>query len=529
MYIGHVAAGLALKRAVPNLRLGVILFAALLPDFLLGLFVVLGLEGITVPADFDNLHYLTYDFPYSHGLTASLFWALIVSGVAWIASRQTRIAVVLGMAVLSHFFLDMLVHIPELPVLGSASFKLGLGLRENFGLSLAVEGVLAIAALVLYLTAGWAKQQGLLTNIVLVLFVVLLSLYVMGGQWIVPAPPNAEIPAIYLMVQTALIAGIVFWMVPPVRIMTPAERTSFVNRLAELLSGKGRFRKQKRTNKPKTSAAEAAQKAVEEIPDEPEDIWPMGRIEIAEEIWGESYLSPGGEAFFLEKIQLLGLTEAHSLLNVGAGLGGPARSLATTSGIWVTGLESIPELAELAHYRSKKDQLDKKASINEVDFETVKLKKKSYNAVASLETFMFVKDKERLFAEIQDSLRDNCTFLFTDYVLTATGQPSDTVLEWFQREPVKPNLWSAKQTVEFLNSMNFEVRVSENITQDYKTMVLQAWLDYVGTLNKSDIRPDMADFIIDECEYWLRRIAALDTGDVGVYRFDVSKSPESRR
>ena len=42
MGIGHVAIGLGLKRADPQINAGWLIFAALLPDFLLGLFALAG-------------------------------------------------------------------------------------------------------------------------------------------------------------------------------------------------------------------------------------------------------------------------------------------------------------------------------------------------------------------------------------------------------------------------------------------------------------------------------------------------------
>lgn len=72
MFVGHLGVALGLKRAEPRLNLGLLCFATLLLDFLLGLFVLLGIEQVHVPATYAALHYLTFTFPFSHGLLAHL-------------------------------------------------------------------------------------------------------------------------------------------------------------------------------------------------------------------------------------------------------------------------------------------------------------------------------------------------------------------------------------------------------------------------------------------------------------------------
>src|ERR1044071_2174574 len=77
--IGHFAVGLALKKAEPRLNLGPIIFGAYLCDFLLGIFVWLGLEQYRIPPDFAMKRYMTFTFPYSHGLAATILWSALAA------------------------------------------------------------------------------------------------------------------------------------------------------------------------------------------------------------------------------------------------------------------------------------------------------------------------------------------------------------------------------------------------------------------------------------------------------------------
>ena len=153
MGVGHVAVALGASRAAPRVNVGWLVFAALLADFLLGIFASLGLECATVPENYSAKHYLLFTFPYSHGLAALFVWAmlfgLLISRWHQVAERS-RVWLVIALVVLSHFVLDGIVHIAGLPLIGQTSPKLGLGLWKLMPFELALETFMAIAGLALY-------------------------------------------------------------------------------------------------------------------------------------------------------------------------------------------------------------------------------------------------------------------------------------------------------------------------------------------------------------------------------------------
>jgi len=139
MFVGHLGAGLAAKRLAPEARLGVLFLAAMWLDALLWVFVLLGLESVHFPSSLGGGRYLTFTFPYSHGFVASLAWSAIGVGLVRMSGRSLRAGLVVGAAVFSHFLLDALVHVAGLPLLGDASYHVGLGLGRHAGPELAVE------------------------------------------------------------------------------------------------------------------------------------------------------------------------------------------------------------------------------------------------------------------------------------------------------------------------------------------------------------------------------------------------------
>jgi hypothetical protein len=72
--------------------------------------------------------------------------------------------------------------------------------------------------------------------------------------------------------------------------------------------------------------------------------WETDRIELFQQIWGEGFLVPGGSLCVREAINPFGLNESMSVLELGCGSGGAARTLAEEFGARAMGLESDPFL-----------------------------------------------------------------------------------------------------------------------------------------------------------------------------------------
>src|SRR4051794_21450897 len=145
MFAGHLGAALAIGRADSQINVGVFVTAAFLLDLLLWLFVLLGWESVSIPADFASTRQPAFYFPYSHGLATSAGWSACAGAVAFVAGaggkrlRRWRLALLVAGAVFSHWLLDALVHRPELPVSGADSVVVGLALWNHMPVALAME------------------------------------------------------------------------------------------------------------------------------------------------------------------------------------------------------------------------------------------------------------------------------------------------------------------------------------------------------------------------------------------------------
>jgi hypothetical protein len=157
MFVGHYGVSFAAKRFAPMIPLWVLFLAVQLLDFFWAPFILLGIEkvrivpGITASNPLD-LYYM----PYSHSLLAALLWsagALLVCRLFAPWGLVGKAALVVALAVFSHWILDFLVHRPDLPLYDNAA-KVGLGLWNIPAVAFALEAGLLFGGMWLYFGTG---------------------------------------------------------------------------------------------------------------------------------------------------------------------------------------------------------------------------------------------------------------------------------------------------------------------------------------------------------------------------------------
>ncbi len=160
MYIGHFGLALAAKRAAPEVSLGTLFTATQLVDFIWPVFLIAGIEqvsvepGITAVTPFNFTYY-----PFSHSLLAFVFWATLFVGAFMLIRRDKRGALIIWLLAMSHWALDFITHIPDLPLYPGSDTHLGLGLWNSLAGTLVLEGLIFISGVVIYLKATRAKDR----------------------------------------------------------------------------------------------------------------------------------------------------------------------------------------------------------------------------------------------------------------------------------------------------------------------------------------------------------------------------------
>ena len=218
MFVGHYGVSFAGKKPAPRLSLGVLFLAVQLLDILFAVFVLLGIEKLRIVPGFTAFNpYDLYWMPYSHSLLGALLWSTLTTLVALVAlrrlrSRDRRIAAgILGVAVFSHFLLDLPMHTPDLPLgLDAGSPKIGFGLWNYPALALLAELAVLAAGGAIYLRATRAKSRGYAVGTCGVRRDSSLSLTLATPYF--PAPPSDRAFAAQALVLYGLLAAAAQWI-----------------------------------------------------------------------------------------------------------------------------------------------------------------------------------------------------------------------------------------------------------------------------------------------------------------------------
>jgi hypothetical protein len=210
VFIGHFAVAFAAKKVAPKVSLGTLVLAAALLDVVWPVLVLLGIErfrivsGSTAINPFDFVYY-----PWSHSLLMSLVWAVLFAYVYLWAKGDRAGAVWVGIAVASHWALDFVSHVPDMPLYPGGDGRFGLGLWRSLPATFAVEGLMFAAGIALYLRSTNSKDR-IGTIAWWAMIGLLLALYI-PGPWS-PPPPTENSVAVMGIIALAIFGPWAYWI-----------------------------------------------------------------------------------------------------------------------------------------------------------------------------------------------------------------------------------------------------------------------------------------------------------------------------
>lgn len=218
MFIGHLALAFAAKPLVPRVSLGWPMAATLFIDLLWPIFLLAGWEHVEIAPGNTAFTPLAFtDYPITHSLVGAAGWALLAALAFGVWKKDWRGAWVIGLLVLSHWFLDAISHRPDLPLWPGDSPLIGLGLWNSIPRTLMVEGLMFAVGVVLYLRATLPGDRSGLYPFLGWLALVLVSY---AAASFGPLPPDAH---------TLALSALAVYLLPPWaawfdRHRVPAER-----------------------------------------------------------------------------------------------------------------------------------------------------------------------------------------------------------------------------------------------------------------------------------------------------------------
>ncbi|MFL6154670.1 MAG: class I SAM-dependent methyltransferase, partial [Marmoricola sp.] len=162
-----------------------------------------------------------------------------------------------------------------------------------------------------------------------------------------------------------------------------------------------------------------------------------------------------GRAASLEIIEALGLTADSHVLDLGSGLGGPARTLAELTGCTVTGVDLTPEFCEVATALSEWTGLSARTRFRVGDATATGLSDAAVDAALSVHVAMNISDKNALYAEAFRVLRPGGRFVVYD-VLQGEGGDVLYPVPW-ANDPSTSFLATPQEMRELLPAAGFEI------------------------------------------------------------------------
>ena len=152
------------------------------------------------------------------------------------------------------------------------------------------------------------------------------------------------------------------------------------------------------------------------------------------------------------------------VLDVGSGLGGPARYLAATRGCDVAGIDLTPEFCAVANELSRLTGLADRTRFQVGDALELPFVESNFDVVWTIQMQMNIRDKRRLYAGIARVLRPGGLFVCQE-VCTGNGEPIDLPVPWASR-PEQSHLVDPESLCGLVRDAGLRERSWRDVTSD---------------------------------------------------------------
>jgi hypothetical protein len=207
LFVGHYSVSFAGSAAERRLPLWLLFVAVQFLDVMWAIFVLLGIEKVTIVPGFTASSPLDlYYMPYTHSLLGAIGWSVLAFLICQLLPRLRgkRTGLIVAVAVFSHWVLDLIVHRPDLALYDS-QYKMGFALWNYRVPAFILEISLLVGGAALYLSGRSHKGR-------IIGFVCVLVLVQIVGTFFFPPPASDRAEAFTAISFYFLFAAVAWWV-----------------------------------------------------------------------------------------------------------------------------------------------------------------------------------------------------------------------------------------------------------------------------------------------------------------------------
>ena len=231
-------------------------------------------------------------------------------------------------------------------------------------------------------------------------------------------------------------------------------------------------------------------------------------------IWGDGFLSPGGEA---EVARLLEGSDIRgcSVLDVGCGLGAIDELLVRDYGAGtVVGIDVDPALLAGMQSRLERTGLAGRIRALRVEPGPLPFADASFDVVFSKDSLVQIPDKGAIFSEVLRVLRPKGRFIASDWLRGGSGEYSAEMMEFFRLEGIAYSMATLAESAEALRHAGFKELEIRDRHDWYLELAQRELAAMEGALNPvivHRIGPERARHFIDD---WRQLVVVLRRGEL---------------
>jgi len=247
--------------------------------------------------------------------------------------------------------------------------------------------------------------------------------------------------------------------------------------------------------------------------DEGAELYGAKLIRILEAIWGEGFLSPGGEAEVARLVAGMDLA-GRAVLDIGCGAGGIDVALVANHGAgFVTGMDV--EDGVLAHARGlvARRGLAGRIGLVKVAPGPLPFPPETFDIVFSKDSIVHIPDKHTLMAEVFRVLKPGGWFVASDWLIGHDGTPSPEMAAYIAAEGLDFGMASPGRYREAMLDAGFEVVETRSRGEWYAGVAAEELARLRGPLGRQVADELGQDFVDHNIEIWERMVPVLKAGE----------------